>query len=398
MFDLLITCGKMVAPDGRLEPLDLAVKEGVVAAVGKSIAVDAKRVVRADGCIILPGVIDMHTHLRSPKGEPGLFTGETSSAVAGGVTMVGDFAYPAGTRFELDFDDKRGRLQQEALCDFTIHTVIRSTEHLEKTKSSTVKVFFSASGLGAQAGDALDFLCRAVEKGHQVLAHVERMDDYLAILERGFPAEGPGRVHILHVPHQRYVWAVRAFENDRVTMETCPHYLLWEWTRDRDGCDVNPKVVPCDLWAEVKAGRIDTLGTDHCSYTRQEKKELGLPGFPGVEELLRLMVTFGVQAGRISWFDLCRLMSAGPARVLGLYPRKGCLQVGSDADIVIFDPEHEERFNGPVYGRGDFSPYAGLRLAGKVVSTFVRGREVYSSNTADPNAAGWGIWQDKGLK
>jgi dihydroorotase-like cyclic amidohydrolase len=190
---------------------------------------------------------------------------------------------------------------------------------------------------------------------------------------------------------------VRAADNDRITLETCPHYLLWEWTRDREGCDVNPVVVPNDMWTEIRAGRINTIGTDHCSYTRQEKKELGLPGFPGVEELLSLMVTFGVQAGRISWIDLIRLLSAGPASVLGLYPRKGCLQVGSDADVVIFDLNQERQFNAPTLGRGDFSPYTGLRLAGKVVSTFVRGHEVFSNGTINPATVGWGIWQDRGF-
>jgi dihydropyrimidinase len=151
------------------------------------------------------------------------------------------------------------------------------------------------------------------------------------------------------------------------------------------------------MWTEIRAGRINTIGTDHCSYTRQEKKELGLPGFPGVEELLSLMVTFGVQAGRISWIDLIRLLSAGPASVLGLYPRKGCLQVGSDADVVIFDLNQERQFNAPTLGRGDFSPYTGLRLAGKVVSTFVRGHEVFSNGTINPATVGWGIWQDRGF-
>jgi len=397
VFDLSIAGGKVVVPDGHLIPLDLGVKDGKIVSLEPGLQVEAQRAVRADGCILLPGVIDLHTHLRSPQGEPDLFVGETASAVAGGVTTLGDFAYPAGTRFELEFEPKRDRLEREALCDFCIHTVVRAPEHLERVQSWTVKVFFSASGLGAQASGALELLQRAAARGHQVLAHVEEMQDYLAILERGLEAGSPGRVHILHVPHQRYVFTVHTAGDERITMETCPHYLLWEWVRDREGCAVNPPVRPSDLWPEVRAGRISTIGTDHCSYTRQEKADMRLPGFPGLKTLLRLMVTFGVQAGRISWADLCRLLSAGPARVLGLYPRKGAVQVGSDADLVVFDPEYEGVMGAPAYGRGDFSPYTGLRLKGKVVRTLVRGREVYADGVADLSAADWGTWQDRNL-
>ena len=394
MVDLLVLNGKIVAPDGQLAALDLAVDNGRIVAMGCGLKRDAHRTVDAHGHLVLPGVIDLHTHLRSPLGEADLFTGETSSAVAGGITTVCDFAYPAGTRFELDFAAKRARLQSEALCDFCLHTVVRAPDHLENIQTHTVKVFFSASGLGTQASGALGLLQGAVADGHTVLAHVEDIEDYLAILREGISPNSHGRLHIAHVPHQRFVNLVRTLGNERVTMETCPHYLLWEWVQVQAGCDVNPPVEPSDLWPEVRAGHISTIGTDHCSYTMQEKREMHLPGFPGLETLLRTVYTFGVKAGRISWADLCRALSAGPARMLGLYPRKGVLQPGADADFVIFDTDHEDIMKAPTYGRGDFSPYAGLRLGGKVLSTFVRGREVYSDGTADRNAAGWGKWQD----
>lgn len=394
MVDLLVVNGRTVSPDGQFLALNLAMENGRIVAMGRELAPSARRTVDAHGHVILPGVIDLHTHLRSPVGEASLFTGETSSAVAGGVTTVCDFAYPPGTRFELDFPAKRARLEQEALCDFCLHTVVRAPEHLENLQTHTVKVFFSASGLGTQASGALGLLRSAVADGRVVLAHVEAMDDYLAILREGIKADSPGRVHIAHVPHQRYVNLVRTLGNGRVTLETCPHYLLWEWMQAQAGCDVNPPVEPSDLWPEVRAGHISTIGTDHCSYAMREKRDMNLPGFPGVETLLRTVYTLGVKAGRISWADLCRLLSAGPACMLGLYPRKGILQPGADADFVIFDADYEELQKAPKYGRGDFSPYAGLRLGGKVLSTFVRGREVYSHDEADLSAAGWGTWQD----
>ena len=271
MFDLLITNGTAVSPEGCAAMQDIGIREGVVAAVGRGLPPEAKRIVDASGCMILPGAIDLHTHLRATVDEPALFVGETASAVAGGVTLIGDFAYPAGTRYEMDFPTKKARLEREALCDFCIHTVVRVPEHLEQAESWTIKVFFSASGLGAQAGNALSLLSAAVAKGHQVLAHVERMEDYRAILGVGTNPVSPGRIHILHVPHQQFVATVQASGDAGITMETCPHYLLWEWTKDRDGCNVNPAIVANDLWSVISEGSIDTVGTDHCSYTRQEK-------------------------------------------------------------------------------------------------------------------------------
>ena len=394
MIDLAVLNGRVVSPDSELLALDLAIDAGRIVAVGRELGLNARRVVDAQGAVVLPGAIDLHTHLRSPLGESGLFTGETSSAVAGGVTTLCDFAYPAGSRFELDFPAKRARLEKESLCDFCLHTVVRAPEHFDTLQTHTVKVFFSASGLGAMTGGALRLLRRATADGRVVLAHVEVLQDYLDILRGGLEPGSGGWVHIAHVPHQRYVRLTQALGNGRVSLETCPQYLLWEWVQAQAGSDVNPHIEPADLWPEVRAERIATIGTDHCSYRMKEKQELGLPGFPGVETLLRVVYTFGVRAGRISWADLCRVLSSAPARLLGLYPRKGALQPGADADLVVFDPGHEEVAGTPRYGRGDFSPYAGLHLTGKILRTFVRGREVYANGDVDLTAAGWGLWQD----
>jgi dihydropyrimidinase len=382
VLDVVITGGRVAAPDGQLLPLDVGIRDGRIADLGREAVEPAVEVIRADGCLVLPGVIDLHTHCRSPRGEQGLFTGETASAVAGGVTTIGDFAYPPGSRFELDFQEKRERMEREALCDFCLHTVVRTPEQLKNARTHTVKVFFAASGLGASAQGALELLRQGVLDGRQVLAHVEEMADYLSIVQNGAVSQGPGSVHILHVPHQR------------ITMETCPQYLLWEWTLSHPGCDVNPRIEPADLWPEVAAGWISSLGTDHCSYRREEKEELHLPGFPGVETLLRLVYTYGIESGRLTWAHLCRLLSSGPAQALGLYPRKGILQVGSDADIVLFDPDHTATLRAPAHGRGDFSPYGGMRLRGRVVRTLVRGKVVYADGAPRLDLAGHGEWQD----
>jgi dihydropyrimidinase len=391
MLDLLISGGRIVGPDGNLMTVDIGIKAGWIVSLRERQSGDALAVVDASGRIVLPGVVDLHTHLRSPAGESGLFLRETAAAVAGGVTTIGDFAYPPGTRFELAAEHKREQLGNESLCDFVLHTVVRSKDQLARAQTRTIKVFLASSGLGAESEEGLALVRTGLQRGHVVLAHVEAMSDYVAIAQHvGNHPDLPGAVHILHVPHQKYSSVVHSLAEGRVTMETGPHYLLWDWTWSQPNCDVNPRVVPSNLWPEVQAGRIQTVGTDHCSYTWAEKQHYRLPGIPGLETSLRLMFTYGVEAGRISWSELCRLLSAAPAQLLGLYPRKGAIAVGSDADLVLFDPRPSERLMSLRQGRGDFSPFFGLELAGKVEQTWVRGRQVYRDGVVVVDAAGWG--------
>jgi len=215
MLDLLIANGSVVGPDGALMRLDVGVKAGWIAFLGKRAPEAAASVVDASGCIVLPGIVDLHTHLRSPAGEPGLFRGETAQAVAGGVTTLGDFAYPPGTRFELEYERKRERLEHESLCDFVLHTVVRSMDQLERAETRTIKVFLTSSGLGARSDEGLALVFRGLASGHQVLVHVEAMDDYASIARHVAENPGlPGRVHILHVPHQRYSAVVNSKRKD----------------------------------------------------------------------------------------------------------------------------------------------------------------------------------------
>lgn len=395
MLDLLIRGGKVLGPDGQWDALDVGIRDGCIVALERELTGPAQHVLDAEGMLLLPGIIDLHTHLRSPAGEEDLFVKETALAVAGGITTIGDFAYPPGTHFELDFSTKRQRLADQALCDFILHTVVRCPEDLDQVQTRTVKIFFSASGLGAPAEQALALLQQALARGHQVLVHVETLSDWAMILQKLSGISG-GSLHILHVPHQRFICLARAWSDERVTLETCPHYLLWEWLQGNELANVNPPIVPADLWPEVRDGHLHTIGTDHCSYTLNEKKTLGFPGFPGLETLLPLMVSFGVLSGRLTWRDLSRVLSSGPARVLGLYPRKGVICVGSDADLVFFDPAPVFQVEKPAYGRADFTPYGGLWVRGRVVRTLVRGREVFSFGEADLAAAGWGKWQEHG--
>ena len=169
--------------------------------------------------------------------------------------------------------------------------------------------------------------------------------------------------------------------------ETAPQYLLlddsryageepWRYIlqpplRSKAECEA--------LWALLAAGAVDMVITDHCDYTRAQKLENDTftttpGGLPGLETLLPLMATYGVSEGRLDWPDLVRLLARNPAQLYGLWPRKGVLRPGADADVVLYDPEPESILTDEaIHMRAGYTPFQGMRVQGKVVSTLRRG-------------------------
>ena len=137
------------------------------------------------------------------------------------------------------------------------------------------------------------------------------------------------------------------------------------------------------LWAAVRRGEIDTIGTDHCSYMKEQKLKNASfdqtpPGIPGIETLLPVMYTEGVAKGRISLERLLELLCSNPARVFGLFPRKGTLSVGSDGDLVLFDPGASWTLRASqLHTNSDFCPFEGMTLSGRVRKTILRGEIIY---------------------
>ena len=209
-------------------------------------------------------------------------------------------------------------------------------------------------------------------------------------------------VHIVHVSSQIGLDAVRSARSDgvSVTAETCPQYLLLTSSvYDREDGHLFSASPPLRtdrdrdaLWAAIRSRDIDYLATDHCPFTRAQKMWRGsfldLPyGLPGVETLLPLVYTEGVTRGRLHLTDLARILSESPAKRLGIHPRKGAIDVGSDADIVLYDPNGESRVSAQtLHSRTDFSPYEGRTVSGRVAATLSRGEVVYEKGriTASP--------------
>src|SRR6202165_1421015 len=185
--------------------------------------------------------------------------------------------------------------------------------------------------------------------------------------------------------------------------ETCPHFLCLDDSvyagRDAIRYLMTPPIRSAEmragLWQRVAKGEVHSVGSDHCGYSLMQRGEAEdftrvSPGIPGVETTLPLLYTFGVQAGLIGMADLVRLLSTGPARVFGLYPRKGRLSPGADADVVLFDPRARGTLRDEdLHSAAGFSPYAGLELSGRVRTTISRGRVVFDQGKVI-GEPGWG--------
>lgn len=431
---MLVRGGTLGTPEGMLEA-DLLVQGGRIKAVGHGLPVaDDTVVVDAEDCYVLPGVIDAHTHIALDTGiyqTPDDWFIGTRAAACGGVTTVVDFAtqFPGQTLREA----VGARLEEarEAAIDYAFHVMVtdlppgREGELAELVELGTPSVkLYTTYRPNYYADDAtvLRLMETCAELGLLPMVHCEndalvtaQTEALVAAGEIGwrnhpharpavaeqeavqrilFLADAAGcPVHIAHCSTGRSVSMVAEAREwgQAVSCETCPQYLLlddrvyagpepWRYILQPPLRDAEE---PDRLWVLVAGGAVDLIATDHCDYTAAQKVAQDdftqTPGgLPGMETLLPLMFTYGVAEGRLTLPQLVKLLSANPARVWGLWPRKGALLPGSDADVVVYDPEPE----GTVSAEGlhylaGYTPYEGLRLQGRVRATISRGQVVY---------------------
>lgn len=433
---ILIQNGILVLPTGPIQA-DLRVAGGRIAELGPGLAPGASRVIDAQERLVFPGFIDTHTHFEMNKGFPNetaddWYTG-TWAALAGGTTTVLDFAEPErGATLASALETWHGRADGAACCNYGFHMTVKDwspsirSELREMTAAgvTSYKVYLAYDNLRLSDAAAYEVVKAVGAEGGVVSCHCENGD----LVTEGIraqqaagnlspaahplsrppavEAEAVGRwltiaelagcpVNIVHLSTLRGLEAVRAARTrgQRLYVETCPQYLLLDERSYRLPGFESAKFVLSPplraqencaaLWDALEAGEIDTIGTDHCSFRFHGAKELGredfskIPnGIPGVEHRPSLMYTYGVAAGRITAVDMARLLAENPARLFGMYPQKGVLAVGSDADLVIFDPNDTGRITAETqYQNVDYTPYEGMELRGRV-DTVLLGGEV----------------------
>lgn len=412
----------------------LVVEDGKVAQlVGEHAAVSADQVTDLAGLTVLPGLVDDHVHFNEPGREhwEGYYTGSMAAA-AGGVTtfieMPLNATPPSINRANLLH--KQAAVRDKAVVDYAlwgglVDDNVADLAGLHEEGVIGFKAFMSESGVDfARVDDNVLYagLRRAAELGNLVAVHAESQHvtqllsdelraagrtDRAAWSESRPPAAelealsravywagvSGGRLHVVHVTIADGIRAADRAQREgvKVTVETCPHYLFFdEGDFERLGplakCapPIRDRAEVEALWACVLAGLVDTIASDHspCPWA---DKEPGLDniwrawgGISGVQSLLPVLLTEGVHKRSLPLTDLVRMTSANPARLFGLYPRKGSLLPGSDADFVVVDLDREWELSADeLFYKHKHSPYVGARFKGLVRRTVVRGETVY---------------------
>jgi dihydropyrimidinase len=431
-FDTLIRNGTAVVPRVGLRNVDIAIDGGKIAALLEhDEAVRAEEEIDAKGHFIFPGLIDPHMHIGF-VGQPLTdVRSETRSAAIGGVTSIINYLLKPGS-YSADYDEFLDHIDRLAYVDMGLHLGIFSSEHVAKIPHyiddlgvSSFKLFMSykgnegvARGVGTTDEGLFYELAKAVAgiPGTVVNVHTENIEmiwraeeevkaqglDGLAAHNAARPAAAEATAMMTaayisrstHCPfylvHMSCEESAREFAGIRssetpVFIETTPHYLSLN-VDSKCGllAKVNPPVRTAKdvdyLWASIKAGLIDTVGCDHSARFRAEKQggvwKAGA-AFPGVGTMLSILLTEGYHRRAVSLQRLAEISSFNTARIFNLYPRKGTIEVGSDADLAIVDLEKEMVVDpGYLQSRADFSPWEGERLKGWSVRTLVRGQTV----------------------
>ena len=419
---------------------DVLVEEGVISMLGRDLGTSADQVIDARGKYVLPGLVDPHTHMDMPFGGTVTiddFTSGTTSAVFGGTTCLVDFCIqqPGQTLPQaLDmWHDKLHRAQP--LIDVGFHLGVTDLHEYGTLQDlaavpdrgiTSYKLFMAYKGALMVDDDTLFRTMEvAAQTGALVMVHAEN-GDAIDVLVRRAVAEGKRApiwhartrppeteaeatnraiqlAHVagaaLYVVHVSCVESLAPIERAReegwnVLGETCTQYLFIDETYlerpDFEGAKYLYTPPPRarsnqePLWRALATDVLSVLSTDHCAFKWQGQKTLGKEDFskipnggPGVENRLHMLHQFGVREGRISLNRMVELTATNPARIFGLYPRKGTIAVGSDADLVVFDPEKKVTVSAATHhSRCDYNLYEGTQVQGSPETVLLRGKVI----------------------
>lgn len=438
MFDLVIKNALVVLPE-RTQKLSIAVKDGRIAGLFDSVHVpDAAETFDYEGKILFPGVIDSHAHVTYCSD----FDSGSRTAASGGVTTLVEMPQSGHLPGIFDAGVLRERIrmiQDTSIVDCALYGGIRAghlecAEQLVKKGIVAFKIFLSDAGnYGSFDDAALRELFHAVRPYHTLVAvHAESQDICSAETQK-LAAAGKGaesnsesrpvisevlaatrlctialheraRISVCHVSSADVLDVIDRFRDQslEVYAETCPHYLLLD-SKDVTRCGAWAKCAPPvrdreqtdALWNRVINGGIDMIGSDHATYSDEQKSSGSFwtapGGFPGLDLILPGLYSEGVLHRDLSLTRLARITASNPARIFGLDSCKGSIEVGKDADFAVLDPDITWTFHAAdsFYDvRSDRYPYEGKEFQGKIISTFVRGKQVYDGRQVLLNQTG----------
>jgi dihydropyrimidinase len=432
---LLIRNGTIVTADSTF-PADILIEGETIREVRPGIPVEpAHEVVDATGMLLLPGGIDVHTHLDMPFGgttSSDDFETGTRAAAFGGTTTIVDFAIqPKGTLMRDALDTWWKKAQGKACVDYGLHMIVTDLgnaglEDMDEMVDEGIASFklFMAYPNVLMVDDATIFraLGRTAKNGALICMHAENGNVIDVIVQQALAdgktapvyhaltrptaaeAEAVHRaialsemagapIYIVHLSSEDALNQVREARDRGVPAfaETCPQYLLLSIEEmDRPDFEAAKYVFTpplrekknlAKLWDGLKHDHLQVVSTDHCPFCFADQKALGKDDFtkipnggPGIENRLQLIHHHGVGEGRIDINRFVELVATTPARIFGMYPRKGTIARGSDADIVVWDPNAEHTISAKTHHmRVDYSMFEGFRVKGNVRQVFSRG-------------------------
>lgn len=438
---ILIKNGRVITAEQDYHA-DVYISKDKITTIGNELKIDADKIIDAKNKFVIPGGVDVHTHLDMPFGgttSSDDFESGTRAAAFGGTTCLIDFAIQSkGTRMRDALDIWWKKAQGKATIDYGLHMIITDLPdaHLEDMSDmvregvSSFKLFMAYPGV-LMVDDATIFkamkqtaktgalVCMHAENGNvidtivqQALAEGKTAPIYHA-LTRPTTAEGEAvnRAIALSEMAGTPVYIVHLSSNDALEKvaeardrglptyaETCPQYLFLSLDDMNKPGFEDAKVVftpplrekwhQDKLWAGLQKNTLQVVSTDHCPFCFKEQKELGKDDFtkipnggPGIEHRLQLLFDGGVNEKRISVNRWVELTSATPAKMFGLYPRKGTIAVGSDADVVIWDPKFEHTLSVHSHHMHvDYSMFEGRKIKGNAETVISQGEVIVEKN------------------
>ena len=437
---ILIKNGRIItATDDYMA--DIFIEGETISAIGKNLNVTADEVIDASGKLVMPGGIDPHVHLDMPfmgtYSSDNYETG-TRAALFGGTTMVIDFILQTqGKSLQSALQDWKGRSDNNAVGDYSFHMAV--TDFNEDTKKeiqhfievegiTSFKTFMAYKGalmiddrqmvglmqevkkhgglinVHATNGDMIDFLIakhKSEGKLSPLYHYLSQPEVTEAEASRRFADLAdytgcPG--YIVHLTCEGALNAVRfaTRRNQHVFVETCIQYLILDaslYEQNFEGAKwvmsppLREKKDQETLWAGLNQGLVNVVATDHCPFM-WEQKLMGkddfskIPnGHPAIENRMELLFSEGVNKGRITLNKYVEVASTNAAKIFGMFPKKGTIAIGSDADIVLFDPNEKHTLSAKTHHMNvDYSGYEGWQLTGKVKTVLLRGKVVIDNN------------------
>src|ERR671931_559211 len=394
---------------------DIYVEGERISLIGESLDVSADKVIDAAGKYVLPGCVDPHTHLDMPFGGTvtidDVESGQTAAAFGGTTCHVDFIIQPPGSTFADAIEEWRAKANGKQVIDMGYHmavTDLREGGTLEELASlpdqgiTSYKLFMAYKGalmVHAENGDAIDVLVKkALAEGHT--------EPHWHALTRPPETEGEATnraiqlarvagcsLYVVHVSCQEAAEPI-ALAREKgwdVWGETCTQYFFVDYTflerPNFEGAKYVYTPPPRDkanqeiLWNAVRTDILSAISTDHCAFRWDTQKSLGKDDFskipnggPGLQNRLQMIHQFGVRESRISLNRMVELLATNPAKLFGLYPRKGTIAVGSDADIVVFDPEKQVTITAAnQHSKTDYNLFEGTEVTGSADVVLLRG-------------------------